>query len=167
MPELPEVETIRQILDPQIQGRTITKVTVHRQEVLAHPAANEFCRRVTGQTFAGMERRGKFLIARLTDGSRILLHLRMTGCLLLAPAEVPQEKHTHVIFHLENGRELRFSDTRRFGRFWLLGKEESDTYSGIEQLGPDPFDPCSPLNICVPLSQSEKRRSKNACWISG
>lgn len=142
MPELPEVETIRQILDPQIQGRTITKVTVHRQEVLAHPAANEFCRRVTGQTFAGMERRGKFLIARLTDGSRILLHLRMTGCLLLAPAEVPQEKHTHVIFHLENGRELRFSDTRRFGRFWLLGKEESDTYSRIEQLGPDPFDPC-------------------------
>ena len=55
--------------------------------------------------------------------------------ILLAPADYPEEKHTHIVFNLTGGMELRFSDTRRFGRFRLLGKDETDTYSGIEKLG--------------------------------
>ena len=65
----------------------------------------------------------------------------MTGCLLVTPAAYPEEKHTHIIFRLNSGKELRFADTRRFGRFWLLRQGETDTYTGIEKLGAEPFDP--------------------------
>lgn len=139
MPELPEVETIKRVIEPQIQGLVIDKVTIKRLEVVAYPAADEFCGLLTGQTISHMTRRGKFLIIWLNSNDRIILHLRMTGCLLLTPADYPEEKHTHIIFSLSNSMELRFSDTRRFGRFWLLRKDEADTYSGVEKLGIEPF----------------------------
>ena len=135
MPELPEVETIKRVIEPQIQGLKIRKVEVRRPEVVAYPGADEFSRRLAGQTIERMMRRGKFLTFLSENRDRVILHLRMTGCLLLAPADFAEEKHTHVIFHLGDGRELRFSDTRRFGRFWLLGEDETDTYSGIGKLG--------------------------------
>ena len=140
MPELPEVETIKRVIEPQIQGLMIDKVNVKRPEVVAYPAADEFCGRPTGQTISYMIRRGKFLVIQLNSNDRIILHLRMTGCLLLTPADCPEEKHTHITFSLNNGKELRFSDTRRFGRFWLMKKDEADTYSGIEKLGAEPLD---------------------------
>lgn len=140
MPELPEVETIKRVIEPQIQGLVIENVAVKRPEVTAYPTAEEFCQRLRGQTISHMARRGKFLMIHLESNDRIILHLRMTGCLLLTPADYPQEKHTHIIFRLNDGRELRFSDTRRFGRFWLLGEQETDTYSGIPKLGIEPFD---------------------------
>ena len=101
----------------QDQGFAVQRITVNRPEVIARPAADEFCRRVTGQVFAGIRRRGKFLILCMESGDRLILHLRMTGCLLVTPADYPEEKHTHLVFQLSDGRELRFSDTRRFGRF--------------------------------------------------
>ena len=140
MPELPEVETIKRVIEPQIKGLTIEKVTVKRPEVVACPAADEFCRLLAGQTISHMTRRGKFLVIQLNSNDRIILHLRMTGCLLLTPADYPEEKHTHIIFNLSNDKELRFSDTRRFGRLWLLGKDEADTYSGMDKLGIEPLD---------------------------
>lgn len=141
MPELPEVEAAKRVLEPQICGITIGSVLVRRPEIIAHPSAGDFCQRLTGRTFLRLERRGKFLIAPLSGGDRMILHFRMTGCLLLTPAGYPEEKHTHLVFRLENGMELRFSDTRRFGRFWLLGEGETDLYSGVPQLGMEPFDP--------------------------
>ena len=141
MPELPEVEAIRRVLEPQVQGLTIQEIAVHRPEIIEHPSADEFCGRLIGQTFDRAERRGKFLLFWLESGGHIVLHLRMTGCLLITPADMPEEKHTHLVFRLSNGRELRFSDTRRFGRFWLLRDGEPDTYSGVEKLGKEPFDP--------------------------
>lgn len=140
MPELPEIETIRRIIEPQIQGVGIERVAVSRPEVIAHPDADGFCSRLKGQVFDRVERRGKFLIIRLKSSDRIIIHLRMTGCLLAAPADDPEEKHTHVIFRLNGDRELRFSDTRRFGRLWLLGEGEADPHSGVEKLGKEPFD---------------------------
>lgn len=140
MPELPEVETIKRVIEPQIKGLTITDVEVRRPEVVAYPDADGFCGRLAGQTIGGMTRRGKFLGFFSEDGDHVILHLRMTGCLLVAPADFPEEKHTHVVFRLSDGRELRFSDTRRFGRFWLLKKDEEDAYSGIGKLGLEPFD---------------------------
>lgn len=140
MPELPEVETIKRVIEPQIQGLTLENVTVKRPEVVAYPAADEFCGRLAGQTISHMTRRGKFLVIQLNSNDRIILHLRMTGCLLLTPADYPEEKHTHVIFRLNNGKELRFSDTRRFGRFWLIKNGEADTYSGTHKLGAEPLD---------------------------
>ena len=140
MPELPEVETIRRVLEQQIKGLTITAVTVNRPEVIGHPTVEEFCQILTGQTMETMTRRGKFLSVLLNSGDYFVLHLRMTGCLLLTPADYPAEKHTHIVFYLSSGDELRFSDTRRFGRFWLFRKGESDTYSGMDKLGLEPFD---------------------------
>lgn len=140
MPELPEVETIKRVIEPQIQGLMIGKVSVKRPEIVAYPSADEFCGLVRGQTISCMTRRGKFLIIQLGSLDCIILHLRMTGCLLIAPSDCPEEKHTHIVFSLNNGKELRFSDTRRFGRFWLLGKDEADTHSGIAKLGTEPLD---------------------------
>lgn len=141
MPELPEVETIKRVLKPQIQGLTIKNAVVNRPEVIAHPDSGEFCRCLAGKTIDRMERRGKFLTILLEGGYRLIFHLRMTGCLLFTPESFPEEKHTHLIFQLSGGNELRFSDTRRFGRIWLLKDDEADLYSGIEKLGKEPFDP--------------------------
>ena len=140
MPELPEVETIKRVIEPQIKGLTIENVTVRRPEVTAYPTADKFCKLLAGQTVSHMTRRWKFLVIRLNSNDHIIMHLRMTGCLLLTPADYPEEKHTHVIFRLSNNKELRFSDTRRFGRLWLLKNGEADTYSGIGKLGIEPFD---------------------------
>ena len=140
MPELPEVETIKRVLEPQIKGLSIQKVIAVRPEVIGYPTGAEFCSRLTKQSVSGMARRGKFLIVLLDGGDRLIIHLRMTGCLVLAPADYPQEKHTHVIIEMKDGSQLRFSDTRRFGRIWLLGDDETDTYSGVEKLGKEPFD---------------------------
>ena len=139
MPELPEIETIKNVVEPQIQGLTIENVLVSRPEVIAHPTADEFCENVTGRTISSMARRGKFLIVNLDNQSRIILHLRMTGCLLVTSSDYQLEKHTHIIMQLSNGMELRFSDTRRFGRFWLIRNDEKDTYSSIEKLGLEPL----------------------------
>lgn len=139
MPELPEVETIKRVIEPQIQGLVIKKVTVRRPEVVAYPDADTFCKILTEQVISEMARRGKFLMILLTDGDRIILHLRMTGGLLLTPSDYPEEKHTHIVFSLNNGMELRFSDMRRFGRFWLIQKDEADTYSGTHKLGIEPL----------------------------
>ena len=139
MPELPEIETIKSVIEPQIQGLTIENVLVSRPEVIAHPTADEFCEDVTGQAIFSMARRGKFLIIHLGNKNKIILHLRMTGCLLVTPSDYKLEKHTHIIMQLSNGMELRFSDTRRFGRFWLIRNDEKDTYSGIEKLGLEPL----------------------------
>ena len=164
MPELPEVETIKRVIEPQIQGLTIEQASVRRPEVTAHPAAEEFCRRLAGQVIAGMARRGKFLMIQLHSGSRIILHLRMTGCLLLAPASLPEEMHTHIVFALSNGMELRFSDTRRFGRFWLLEQDEDDTYSGIERLGLEPFD-CAVTADYLQAHWGTRKRKIKECLL--
>lgn len=140
MPELPEVETIKRVLEPQIKGLQIEHITVRRPEVIAHPTQEEFCTLLQGQKISGMKRRGKFLGVLLESGDYIMLHLRMTGGLLFTPPEYPEEKHTHIIFKLSNDYELRFADTRRFGRFWFLQKGAADTYSGVGRLGLEPFD---------------------------
>lgn len=157
MPELPEIETIKNVIEPQIQELTIETITVSRPEVVAHPAADIFCRAVTGQTIASMARRGKFLIINLRNESRILLHLRMTGCLLVTPPDAPPEKHTHIVMQFNNGMELRFSDTRRFGRFWLIQRGEEDTYSGIGKLGSEPLSPeCNAEYLQARLGKRKK-----------
>ena len=127
MPELPEVETIRRVLEPQLQNRTIEKVTVNHKDAVAYPSVDDFCLGLTGQMVSHIQRRGKFLIICMKSGDRVILHLRMTGGLLFTPKNYPEEKYTHLIFHFDQGQKLLFSDMRRFGRFWFLKKEEKDT----------------------------------------
>lgn len=140
MPELPEVETVKRVLEPQITGRKIVGIEVRNPQVIARPGAEEFCAALAGQTIAGMGRRGKFLKIMFESGDAVVLHLRMTGNLLLAPRGWPEEKHTHLVFILGDGSELRYSDVRRFGRFWLLRAGEMDDFTGAQKLGLEPFD---------------------------
>lgn len=140
MPELPEVETIKQIVAPQIIGSVIQKAEVLNGQIIAHPAAEQFAESLSGQRFSGLDRRGKFLIFQFETGDRLFLHLRMTGQLLVTPCDYPHEKHTHLVLHLDNGMQLRYIDVRRFGRFWYIGKEGSEIITGIDKLGLEPFD---------------------------
>lgn len=139
MPELPEVEMVKNVTAPQIRGRRIEKVALERRDVIAHPAPDDFVELVTGRAVTGMGRRGKFLRFFLDDGAEMVLHLRMTGRLLVVPPEFPAEKHTRAVFSLSGRLQLRFADLRRFGRFWLLQKGEKDC-TGMDKLGPEPFD---------------------------
>ncbi len=160
MPELPEVETVRRVLEPQLAGRTVERVTVSRPEVVSRPSAEEFCHRLGGQQISHLERRGKFLRIVLHSGDAVVLHLRMTGSLLLVPAEEPLEKHTHVMMQMSGGRELRFCDPRRFGRLWLFGRGEDDSDSGINKLGLEPFDPGLTGTYLQTYCQRRKRAVK-------
>jgi formamidopyrimidine-DNA glycosylase len=141
MPELPEVETVRRVTEPQITGRCIADVTVNNAGVIAHPSAEEFCAALAGKTFTGMGRRGKFLLFSFAEGGRLVLHLRMTGQLLVTRADYPMEKHTHLILKLSDGKEMRYADMRRFGRFWYLADGEEYCVTGMDKLGPEPDDP--------------------------
>lgn len=139
MPELPEVETVKRLIEPQIVGRHILQGIALHPQVIAHPGADVFCNALRGQRVQGTDRKGKFLLINLESGDDIVVHLRMTGSLYAAPTDFPLEKHTHVILKLEGDRELRFVDMRRFGRLWLLRRDEEDSFSGITKLGPEPF----------------------------
>lgn len=139
MPELPEVETVRSVLAPQLCGQSIVSVTVHQPEAVGYPAVEAFAASAAGRTIRELGRRGKFLRIALDSGC-IVAHLRMTGRLLVTPRGYAAEKHTHVVVSLANETELRFIDPRRFGRLWLISEAEADTRSGIHRLGPEPFD---------------------------
>ena len=138
MPELPEVESVRVALEAPLRGRRIEGVRLPDERCAAHPAAEAFCDGLRGRAFSALGRRGKFLYAALDDGGKLVVHLRMTGRLLLAEASAA---HVRAAFWLDDGRELRFVDARRFGRLWLLRPGEEDTYTGMAGLGPEPDDP--------------------------
>lgn len=163
MPELPEVETVKNVTAPQICGRRIERVTLDRREVIAHPAPDDFVSLVTGRAVTGMGRRGKFLRFFLDDGAEMVLHLRMTGQLLVVPPDFPAEKHTHAAFSLSGHLQLRFADMRRFGRFWLLRKGEKDC-TGMNSLGLEPFDAAlTPVWLKDRLGAS--RRAVKTCLL--
>lgn len=140
MPELPEVETVRRVLEPQLMGRQIAGVQLVTPQVIAFPKPEHFSETVCGKTIVGIERRGKFLQMILETGEHIVVHFRMTGCLLLSDADYPEEKHTHVVFVLDNGQVLRYSDQRRFGKFWMIADVSEIAVTGMDRLGLEPFD---------------------------
>ncbi len=164
MPELPEVETVREVLEPQLKGIQIEESTVFRPEVIAHPSAEEFCAFLPGRVFDHIDRRGKFLIFVFSGGERMLVHLRMTGNLLVQPSSDPIEKHTHVILRLSNSSDLRFIDTRRSGRFWLLKKDERDSFSGAEKLGPEPFEEAFSADYLISVL-GKRRKAIKECLL--
>ncbi len=140
MPELPEIETMRRAIRPGVMGRRITAVEVRQPKVVADLDATEFANRLLGRTFTDLTRRGKAIVAWMDDGQRMVMRMGMTGCVVVAPHDHPEDRHTHIVISLDDGDELRFSDMRRFGRFWLFRADDEDT-SGIRNLGPEPDDP--------------------------
>ena len=143
MPELPEVETVVRDLRPRVVGRTITGATVHWRRTIATPGAREFAREILGFKIVAITRRGKYLVFHLCRGTArrvptkyLLVHLRMTGGFRLDPRAALRDKHMHVHLQLDDGRELRFRDPRKFGRMWLV----DDPALVTAKLGPEPLD---------------------------
>jgi formamidopyrimidine-DNA glycosylase len=138
MPELPEVETVvRDLKAGGLVGRRVVRARVLWKRSIAAPAPRRFMKEVQGLEIQDLSRRGKFIVARLSKGFTLLVHLRMSGRLHIAgPApETRRRTHERVVFSLNDGRELRFSDTRKFGRIWLV----RDPSAVLEKLGPEPF----------------------------
>lgn len=135
MPELPEVETIRRELEPYLLGRRIQIVQLLRSDIITRPGPRVFRRRLAGQTIQGLGRRGKFLVISLSAGDFLLVHLGMSGALYLKRPEEPLVKHTHLRLALDDGRELRYVDPRRFGQVHLV----SDVEEVVGDLGPEPL----------------------------
>lgn len=142
MPELPEVETVVRSLEQHLAGLTVTSVNLIKPEVIRSPKPEEFIELLLGKTFLKkMGRRGKYILLNLSENLTLVVHLRMTGRLIYCDAEAPLEKHTHVIFLLDNGKHLRFADVRRFGRLQLVPSTEVMELPGIKELGPEPLEP--------------------------
>ena len=129
MPELPEVETVARGLQREVAGRTILSVVLGKTDFIDNPAELE--QHLPGRKIAAVARYGKFMLLHLApsgastnqEDAALMVHLGMTGMLRPRAANEPQEKHTHVIMQLDDGRELRYVDPRRFGRMaYLAGK---------------------------------------------
>jgi len=136
MPELPEVQTIVSDLKAAgIQGAVITGARVYWSRTIAEPSAGTFCRRVKGQEISAIRRRGKFIVFDFKNGDHLLIHLRMSGRLHWLERELSRQTHEHVVLSFENGKQLRFHDTRKFGRMYLT----SDTDKILGRLGPEPL----------------------------
>jgi formamidopyrimidine-DNA glycosylase len=115
MPELPEVETVRRGLARFAVGRRVERVEVGRLRTVRRTSARAIIDGLTGATFVAANRRGKYLLVPLDTGDEMMIHLRMTGKLLVATGGVPRPPHTHVVMHLDDGTELLFVDPRTFG----------------------------------------------------
>jgi formamidopyrimidine-DNA glycosylase len=141
MPELPEVETIVADLRPHMVGRTIARCELNFPTIVRHPEPEEFVDAVVGMRIDSLGRRGKYILIGLTNNLLLVVHLGMTGQLRLVDPVAPLENHTHAVFFLDDGRQLRYRDPRRFGRL-LLGTEQALLSSKkMPRLGPEPIDP--------------------------
>ena len=121
MPELPEVETIRRQLTDVLTGRTVRRVRVHDPLIVSPDSPSRFRRAVEGRRVTSVGRRGKYLQVGLDSGAMLAMHLRMTGRLhFSASGAAPADRHRRARFELDDGGVLDFSDTRRFGRAWIV-----------------------------------------------
>ena len=135
MPELPEVESIKNELLPHIVGRRVSGVTLFWEGIVRQPSVAEFCSRLIGQKITGVARRGKYLIFSLTSGEALIIHLKMTGSLLLKPASAEPGRFTRAIIYLNKEIQLGFRDPRKLGVMWLV----EDINSIVGKLGPEPL----------------------------
>ncbi|MFC1865976.1 bifunctional DNA-formamidopyrimidine glycosylase/DNA-(apurinic or apyrimidinic site) lyase [Chloroflexota bacterium] len=134
MPELPEVETIKNELLPYVAGKKITGVDLFWEKMLRQPSFDEFQVRIKGQKINGILRRGKYLVFKLESGDWLLIHLRMSGALLAGRGLSP--RFTRAVFHLDDGSDIYFCDPRKFGRIQLV----RDKNSVLGKLGVEPME---------------------------
>jgi formamidopyrimidine-DNA glycosylase len=150
MPELPEVETVRRGLQPVMEGAKILKAEARRKD-LRFPFQKDFAARLTGQTVSGLGRRAKYLMADLTSGDVLLMHLGMSGSFRVLKGEgssTPGEfhyprsedrAHDHVVFHMSSGASVVFNDPRRFGYMKIIARNELEDEPLLAGLGPEPL----------------------------
>ena len=154
MPELPEVETVRRGLENHLNSQRIVNVELRRPD-LRFPFPEAFASRLMGRLVERVDRRAKYLLIRLDNGTTWMCHLGMTGRWTLLGADSTQsddEKHDWVVVHLENGGRAVFSDHRRFGFMDLFETAEQDQNKFLAKLGPEPTpDYLTPMNLAENL----------------
>ncbi len=141
MPELPEVETVIKGLRPLVTDRIVTGVEIREENMIAYPKNDieTFKNSLIGSKIEAINRRGKYIIIELDTDKNMVIHLRMTGKLLVKEVEEFRDKHTHLIFSLNDGQEIRFNNIRKFGRVYLIDKEHPEQAGGLADLGPEPL----------------------------
>jgi formamidopyrimidine-DNA glycosylase len=141
MPELPEVQTVVNELQERLTGRRFAEgATFLWERTAGFPAGTEFAERLAGREVTGMRRRAKYILADLDSGEQLVIHLRMTGNLHFADPSDPLHPHLRARLPLIDGQELRFADTRKFGRLYLGTPEELALVIPLHRLGPEPLD---------------------------
>ncbi|GGX39547.1 formamidopyrimidine-DNA glycosylase [Tateyamaria omphalii] len=146
MPELPEVETVRRGLAPTMERAVIARADVNRPD-LRWPFPEKMAERLTGCRVLGLRRRSKYILADLGSGETLLIHLGMSGRMLVSGDPLGQfvhehpapEKHDHVVLHMDNGARITFNDPRRFGAMDLLDTATADQHKLLAVLGPEPL----------------------------
>jgi len=150
MPELPEVETVRRGLAPVMEGARFRKVEARRGD-LRWPLGKNFARRLQGQTVTGLGRRAKYLLADLSSGNVLVMHLGMSGSfhVFKQNADAPLGRyyheraqhaaHDHVVFHMSSGAIVTFNDPRRFGSMKIVPRARLADEPLLKRLGPEPL----------------------------
>jgi formamidopyrimidine-DNA glycosylase len=148
MPELPEVENTVRDLKPLLVGHRIEGVQVFWPRMLADKSPEAFSAELIGRQIINADRRGKYLLFQLDNGRTMVVHLRMTGQFHLVPPEAALDKHTHLVLDLDDGHQLRFRDTRKFGRFYLV----DHPHMVVGKLGPEPLSEAfTPIDLFVAI----------------
>jgi formamidopyrimidine-DNA glycosylase len=171
MPELPEVETVRRGLQPAMEGSKIVKAEARRKD-LRFPFQKDFIARLEGQTVTGLGRRAKYLMADLTSGDVLLMHLGMSGSFRVVkndaaktPGQFHQPRsddraHDHVVFHMSSGSAVIFNDPRRFGYMKIIARKALEDEPLLKGLGPEPlgneFDAAMLAHSCAGKKTSLK-----------
>jgi len=146
MPELPEVETVKAGIAPVMEGHVIVQADVNRPD-LRWPFPDQMAERLTGKRVLGLRRRSKYILVDLESAETLLIHLGMSGRMLISghvvgdfrhPHPAPA-KHDHVVFHMEGGVRITFNDARRFGAMDLMDTATQDDHWLIRDLGPEPL----------------------------
>ena len=179
MPELPEVETVRRGLAPVMEGERFAKVEVRRGD-LRWPLPKGFSQKLNGKTVRGLGRRAKYLLADLSSGDVLLMHLGMSGSFRVgkdsAPGTYYHERskstaHDHVIFHMSNGATVTFNDPRRFGSMKLVSRARLEDEPLLRSLGPEPlgneFDAAMLAKACAGKKTSLKAALSDQRVVAG
>jgi len=157
MPELPEVQTVVDNLNIlKLVGCSISGAKVYWPRTIADMAPTTFCKKIKGRTIQQIVRRGKYIVIGLSQGLTLLIHLRMTGHLNWEPRGKERSKHEHVIVELDGNTELRFHDTRKFGRFLLT----MDPQAVLGKLGPEPLAGGFTVKLFCEMLRSYRRQLK-------
>ena len=138
VPELPEVEAVRRELEPRLSGARIVGVLLRRPD-LRRPFPRDFERRLRGATVHRLARRGKYLLADLSSGETLVMHLGMSGAFRVHDADAAPEPHDHVVFALESGVQVSFNDPRRFGIMDLVPSTDLDRRPPLAAMGLEPL----------------------------